>query len=371
MMGKTILMAGAAAVLVAMTAAPASAEAWWESTKISGRMYYDFSNINASSTATGGVKTDSTSNGTSFDIKRFYVGIDHKFNDIFSANITTDFTYDTTAGASQLYIKKAYLEANLSPMLDIRLGSTDLPWIPFAEGVYGYRYVENTLIDRTKFGTSADWGVHFKGAFANGVVDYAVSVVNGNGYKKPGMGLGTNRTDSVDVEGRVSAHLDDFVVAVGGYSGKLGAAHGTATSHTANRLDALAAYVGHGARIGVEYFNANDWNSVPTSKGTSDRDDGYSAFASYDFTPEWAVFGRYDWVNPKTTNSTTHLVTNDPKDNYFNVGIQYTPFKMVNLALVYKHDKADHGTLGTSNGTIGGSASGSYDEVGLFGNFQW
>ena len=31
------------------------------------------------------------------------------------------------------------------------------------EGVYGYRYVENTLVDRIKFGNSADWGVHVLG----------------------------------------------------------------------------------------------------------------------------------------------------------------------------------------------------------------
>ena len=363
MKGKTILMAGAAAMMVAMTTAPASAEAWWENTKISGRMYYDFTNIDASSTSAG-VKTDSTSNGTSFDIKRFYVGIDHKFNDVFSANITTDTQYSSTIGASSIFIKKAYLQAALAPELTIRLGSADMPWIPFVEGVYGYRYVENTLIDRTHFGNSADWGAYALGQFANGLIDYEIAVVNGAGYHK------LVRTNSVDVEGRVSAHLDDFVLAVGGYTGKLGAAHNTSTSYTANRIDALAAYVGHGARLGVEYFNANDWNSVPTSANHSDKDEGYSAFASYQFTPEWSVFGRYDWVNPKTTNSTTHAVTN-VKDNYFNVGIQYSPFKMIDFALVYKHDRANGGFISTTNGSIGGLDHGNYDEVGLWGDFQW
>lgn len=363
MMGKTILMAGTAAVMVAMLAAPASAADWWENTKVSGRMYYDFTNIDAKSTPIGGPGVDSSSNGTSFDIKRFYVGIDHKFNDMFSANVTTDFQYSSTLGSTEVYIKKAYLEANIMPWLDIRLGSTDLPWVPFAEGIYGYRYVENTLIDRTKFGTSADWGVHFKGKFANDIFEYAIAVVNGNGYKKPGFGFGSNRTDGVDVEGRLSAHWKDFTLAVGGYDGKLGAAHGTTTYHTATRFDALAAYTTGDIRVGVEYFQSNDWKNVTSP--VTDSSDGYSAFASYQFTPEWGVFGRYDWVKPnRDTNPAL-------KDNYFNVGVQYTPFKNINLALVYKRDKADNGFISTSNGTIGGTSNGTYDEVGLWGSFQW
>jgi hypothetical protein len=64
------------------------------------------------------------------------------------------------------------------------------------------------------------------------------------------------------------------------------------------------------------------------------------------------------------------------KDNYFNVGISYSPAKIVDFALVYKRDKADNGFLSTSNGTIGGLAqalgsNGTYDEIGLFGQVRW
>lgn len=343
--------------------APAPAPGWWNDTKISGRMYYDLTSIDATTKASGGPKIDSTSNGTSFDIKRFYVGIDHKFNDTFAANITTDFLFDSASGSTQLFIKKAYLEANLSPMLDVRLGSTDLPWVPFVEGLYGYRYVENTLIDRTKFGTSADWGLHLKGKFADGMLEYALAVVNGNGFRKPAFGFGTNRTQQMDVEGRVSANYEGFTLAVGGYIGKLGVPHGTHAFHTARRFDALAAYTAGPIRAGVEYFNAQNWNNVKTVAG--DKSEGYGAFASYQFIPQWAVFGRYDYVKPnRDTNSAL-------KDRYFNVGVSYSPFKMVDFALVYKHDNANHGFIGTSNGMIGGTDSGKYDEIGLWGNFQW
>ena len=101
---------------------------------------------------------------------------------------------------------------------------------------------------------------------------------------------------------------------------------------------------------------------------TTDVDDkaqGYSAFASVQFNPKLSAFGRYDWVKPRQ-NGVPGL-----KDNYFNAGVQYSPAKIVDLALVYKHEKARNGTIATSNGTIGGSDSGTYDEIGLFGQFRF
>ena len=334
-------------------------DAWWHDTKVSGRMYY---NITSSNAKRDGVKQ--SSNGTGLDIKRFYVGIDHKFNDTFAANITTDFTYDSgPAGATQIYIKKAYLEAKLDPAFVVRVGSTDLPWVPFVEDLYGFRYVENTLIDRTKFGTSADWGLHLSGKLADGMVEYAFAAVDGAGYKHP------LRSKSVDVEGRVDVKYKGFVAGVGGYSGKLGKdIQGTTTYHTATRFDAVAAYVGHGARVGVEAFTAKNWNTVASI--TSDKSEGIGAFASYQFMPKWTVFGKYEYVRPyKRTN-------HDMSDNYFNVGISYTPTKIVDFALVYKRDRAEDGFISTSNGAIGGLVNGlghdgTYNEIGLWGQLRW
>jgi hypothetical protein len=93
------------------------------------------------------------------------------------------------AGASQLYLKKAYLQARIDHAPVVRFGAADLPWVPYAEAIYGYRYLENTLIDRVKAGTSSDWGVHVLGSFFGGLLNYDFAAVNGGGYKKfPGGG---------------------------------------------------------------------------------------------------------------------------------------------------------------------------------------
>ncbi|HVU21198.1 MAG TPA: hypothetical protein VHE09_10735 [Rhizomicrobium sp.] len=337
---------------------------WWNNTSIGGTAFIDFSNIEHKVSG-----TKQADQGTNFDLKRFYVAIDHKFDDVWSANITTDVTYDSTTKASQIFIKKAFLQAKVwGDAFDVRVGSADLPWIPFVEGLYGYRYVENTLIDRTKFGTSADWGAHFFGKFADGMVAYQVSVVNGAGYKADPIGSGANRSKDLDVEGRLNVNWNGFVVGIGGYDGKLGkdVQGGPTTYHTATRFDAVAAYSTGDIHAGFEYFNASDWNNVLTT--TSDSAEGYGFFASYKFMPQWAVFGRYDYVTPnQDTNKKLH-------DNYYNFGITWSPTKIVDLSLVYKHDDATHGTLATSNGTIGTAIpgkSGAYNEVGLFTQLKW
>ncbi|HWA30061.1 MAG TPA: hypothetical protein VG867_03135 [Rhizomicrobium sp.] len=362
---------------------------WWANTSISGRMYFDLTNVDSK---TSGVKAPQE--GFHFDVKRFYVGIDHKFNDVFSANVTTDFTYDTSqcngvstttdpvtgdvltatcsssgASTSTVYIKKAYLQAKLADWAILRAGSADMPWIPFAEDQYGYRYVENTLVDRFKEGNSADWGVYALGSFGSDLkFEYALAAVNGAGYKKPAFGLGTNRSDGMDFEGRVDVKYAGFVAAIGGYSGKEGKRlTPNTTTHTASRFDALLAYEGDNFRIGGEYYSQNNWNSVTAVTG--DKGDGYSVFANYQFTPEWGVFGRFDSAEPKKVSGTPNY-----KNTYYNFGIEYTPTKIVNLSLVYKHDSGKDGVYTDQNGPIGGTGldpKGHYDEIGLFGQLRW
>lgn len=345
--------AAAPAPAPAPVASASSLPSWLDGTSISGKAYLNFSSIHQLSDGkTGGA------GGAQADLKRFYLSVDHKFNDIFSADLTTDVRYGSNGLSNDdvLYVKKAYLQAKLSPAFWVRLGAADLPWIPFVENVYGYRFVENTLIDRTKYGTSSDWGVHVGGDLANGLISYQVSAIDGHGYKTL-----SRSSDTLDLEGRLSIQpLHKFVVAVGGYTGKLGksVAGQPDTPHNATRFDALAAYTGKRARVGIEYFTAKNWSNVTSA--TSDKSDGWSAFGSFNVTPKLALFGRYDWVDP---NKRT-----DPaaKEHYYNIGVDYLVAKNIDVAAVYKRDRADDILIPTSNGTIGGVNYGTYDEFGIF-----
>jgi hypothetical protein len=358
---QTAQASTAAKVAAAPAAAPKSdVPGWVKNTSISGKAYFNISSIDHERNG-----VNQADNGTQTELKRFYLGVDHKFNNVLSANLTTDFRYGSNGTSNDVlvYVKKAYLQAKFAPEFYVRVGSADLPWVPFAEGIYGYRFIENTLIDRTKFGTSADWGVHVGGSFLDGKISYAASAINGAGYKTL-----SRSSNTLDLEGRISANpIKNITLAVGGYTGKLGkSADNGVDTRRATRVNALAAYTDSRIRAGVEYFHAKNWLNVTGPVG--DTADGWSAFGSFAFTKQLAVFGRYDWVKPKKDLSP------DLRDRYFNVGLNYKPIKELDLALVYKRDRTKNGFLSTSNGTMGGInnvTSGTYDEVGLFGQFAF
>lgn len=339
----------------------ASIDKFVNNTKIGGTMFFDMTNVDHKEKgATGGYqKKDGHgwTNGTGFDVKRFYLSVDHQFNDIWSANLTTDFQYASGVSATELYVKKAYVQGKFDPLFAVRVGAADMPWIPYAEKWYGYRFLENTLIDRTvdggrgatgsaaagfgSFGTSSDWGLHALGATTgDNAFNYQLSVVNGRGYKNP------SRSKSVDVEGRVGYQpVEQMVIAVGGYTGKRGNdVQGGASTRNATRGDALVAWRDKSFGIGAEYFSANNWDDVlkyngprPGPAAVKDDADGYSVFADWTFMPQWALFARYDSIDYKYKNLAGSK--NKLENTYYNAGVAYDVIKNLRLALAWKHDE--------------------------------
>ena len=340
---KGILTADEAAQIQAeakAAAKPAPAPVSATKTIVSGKMYIDFTDIDAE-TANG---TKLNPSGVGVDVKRFYFGVTHQFNDIWLANINTDSGYSSATGAVTPFIKTAYLQAKLSPAAIVQIGSANQPWIPFDEDTYGFRYVENTLIDRLHFGNSADWGVHFLGK--QGIVSYNFAAINGGGYKNP------TRSKGMDYEGRVSIEpVAGLTLAVGAYDGKLGKdLYGAPANRTASRYDLLAAYQNKQFRVGAEWFSESDWGF--TNSAQSDKGDGYSLFGDVKLSGPFSVFARYD--DAKTSKK----LHPNMEDQYFNGGIQYHAFAGVDLALVYKHDHVSNPASATQQA--------KYDEFGLF-----
>jgi hypothetical protein len=319
-------------------AATGAAHAADGDTTFGGKMYLDLSNIDQTNKG-----ADTAASGTGLDVKRFYLSVTHQFDSIWSANLTTDFNYVSNDGETNLFVKKAYVQAKFDNAAVLRAGSADLPWVPFVENYYGYRYVENTLIDRLKYGTSADWGVHLGGDLGGKSVNYAVSVVNGGGYKNP------TRTKGMDVEGRLGfVPMDGMVIAVGAYSGTLGKETETTDSlHDANRVDFTAAYASKDFRLGVEYFQAKNWNNVLTA--ASDKADGYSVWGSVALGEASSLFARYDSAKlSKDLDSSL-------KDTYYNIGWEFPIRKGIRLSAVYKHDlqKNDSKSVNLKTNEIG------------------
>ncbi len=324
-----------------LTAEAKQAEASSSKTIISGKMYIDVTNIDAENAA--GAKLSSS--GTGLDVKRFYFGVTHVFNNVWSANINTDSAYSSSTGTVSTFIKTAYVQAKIDPAFIVQLGSANEPWIPFDEDLYTYRYVENTLIDRLHFGNSADWGVHVLGT--RGIVSYNVAAVNGGGYKNP------TRSKRMDFEGRLSIEpVKGLTFAVGGYNGKLGKdVEGAPANRQATRYDALVNYATSQFQLGAEWFSESDWGF--TNSAQSDKGDGYAFFGKFRLgdSPYW-LFARYD------EDKTSKKLHPNMKEDYFNVGWEWMALKGLNLAAVYKYDEIHN--------PASASALARSNEIGMF-----
>ncbi|HYW05090.1 MAG TPA: porin, partial [Gammaproteobacteria bacterium] len=256
-MYKKVLTAAALAAVCAAGSTSAMAAAYTSpdgSTTLGAKIYGDFTSHTVKQ---DGQKVNPS--GLGFDVKRFYFNVNHDFDSMWSVRLRTDARYtDAPNGSGQpnvsVYVKQAYLQAKFSNAFKLSLGENDMPWIPFEEHMYGFRYVENTLIDRTHFGNSADFGLHANGKTPNGMVDYNVAIVNGSGYHSD------KRSRSVDFAGRIDAQfVPGLHTALGFYNGKRGenvySAPGVQVpTQNTTRWDALVAWIQPKYRVGASYF---------------------------------------------------------------------------------------------------------------------
>ena len=280
-MRKQILTT-AATLIGCAAATSASAVDIGGDTRVGGQIFFDVSHISLQNENSSGAKIDAAPTGTGFDVKRFYLSIDHKFNDVWSADLTTDAQFSTAStaavttstgnttvltnqnssgGVTEVFIKKLYLEGKFDRAFVVHIGSYDMPWDRFVESLYGYRYIEKTTTDRLGFSNTTDWGLNATGSLGDGdLVTYAASVVNGAGYKNP------TRTKDVDFEGRIGVKpLDWLTLGAGFYSGHLAqinASNANFPSNTATRFDFVAGVNYAGFRVGAEYFDAKNYKTV-------------------------------------------------------------------------------------------------------------
>jgi hypothetical protein len=160
-----------------------------------------------------------------------------------------------------------------------------------------------------------------------------------------------------------------LTLGVGGYSGKRGnETDAVPAKHTAERLDALVAYVTDRYRFGGEYFTADNWTTVTST--SEDSADGFSAWfaVGLDKANTKTIFGKYETANPSKDLKPAL------EDTYFNLGLQWRLNKSLAAALVYKNEEVEGGTLGTGNGTIGSGVAGekgTYNEFGLWAVYDF
>ena len=201
--------------LAAPAPAKAAAPSWTANTTITGKAYFNVSNIDQKSDGADSA-TERHADGAQALLRRRRSQVQRHL--LGQSSRPTSATMPTAPARTSWSMSRRPICRRSSPALSRPVGAADLPWVPFVEGLYGYRFVENTLIDRTKFGTSADWGVHACGTLRQGLVSYA--------------GLGDQRRRLQDALAQLEHDRprrprqrqpdQAMTLAVGGYTGKLG-----------------------------------------------------------------------------------------------------------------------------------------------------
>lgn len=259
--------------------------------------------------------------GVAVDLKRFFINLDHRFNEDWSAHLTTDVQWQRNSDPTDLFIRHAYVQRQLGKAHHVRLGNAPTPWIGYAARRNGFRYVDPDVIGRMRLGAPADWGVHAGGTI--GQFSYAVAAVTGAGFQKPRTGK------RADIEARATfSPVAKLELALGSYHGTRTMDFNTPRMHTAQRWTGMVSYVDQKLRLGAQFFYADNWTRV--TQTTPDATRGWSAWGSYQISPAMAVFSRHDHTEMSLRLDPTR------EQRYSQIGMEWKHSRHLRLAVVGK-----------------------------------
>jgi len=140
-------------------------------------------------------------NESAFSLERGYFRVEPMFNDKIKGRFNIDlFSDDAALDGAGLKLKYAYLD--FSEVLPIPESKISVGLIKHYFGtVYDWEYIsiEKALEDKEGVASSTDYGFALYGYIPNGYGEYAISVLNGEGYKKIG--------DDLDKEPEIAANF--------------------------------------------------------------------------------------------------------------------------------------------------------------------
>ena len=257
------------------------------------------------------------------DLKRFWLNVDHRFDENWSVHLTTDVQWQRHKDPTDVLVRHLYVQRRLGDRHLLRLGNAPDTWIlPMAQ-LNGYRYLDPGLVRMSGHGDPADWGVHLLGEA--GPVTWTVAAVTGAGFQKPRTG------DSPDYQARVSWEVaKGLQLHLGGYRGTRAQDNGGRPHiHTAERWNGAVTWVSGPWRLGAEYFQADNWNRV--DRPGADAAKGASVWGSYRINEHYAVFARHD-----TLENSRRLAPRNQRD-YYNVALEWRHSNKLRVSAAYKH----------------------------------
>ena len=242
------------------------------------------------------LKDTSSTKQNNFDLTRAYVNVIGRFSGGVYTRVTADVFAVAGAGnvTGSYGYRLKYLYAAWTPEhspLTYRFGMTQTPWLDWEEALWDYRMQGTMAMDRNGYLTASDVGFAVDGKWNNDKVNFAVDVVNGEGYHG---GFGDGRKD---FQGRLSVRVmdTDDSSRVGGLRVTAYAGAGKPTgSGTRNRFLGMVSYRSKQYTLAAEAAATRDRGGVFPRDGHV-----YSTFGVYHVPRSGvAVIARVDAVTP-------------------------------------------------------------------------
>lgn len=231
-----------------------------------------------------------------FEIDRIYVTAKYHPSDNLMFRVTTDVRrYDIAVGTKNeqpffIVLKYGYLEMKgYVPNAALIVGQHGAPIVGFLEKQWGFRSVYNVMIDKDLGISSTYLGVGVSGKAANKLVDYAVTIANGNKWRK-------RESDKYKaLLGRVTlCPVPGLAV-----SGLV-----KVNADASPSSDYMDTWLGGTVALEKGKFTVAGDVMLKTDKKGPDAEDvkgqGISVYGRVEAIPSVTVFGRLDIVDPNT-----------------------------------------------------------------------
>ncbi len=150
--------------------------------RVAGKIYWDYTYD----------LRDNAQGYNAFNITRAYFTVrgKHRFQEEGTGyagyRITLDAKDINATGYYEVFVKYAYFEmGGVFPGLTLRVGQVPTLYPNVVEKVWGFRFLRKVFVDQMGYMSTTDRGLTLQYRTPNRILDFALAVVNGEGYHAP------------------------------------------------------------------------------------------------------------------------------------------------------------------------------------------
>lgn len=241
-----------------------------------------------------------SSNADGARLSRAYLALVGKINDEFSGKFVLDEAMtdpSVSNGRGNVFVK--YLYGIFTPVknLALRFGLSETPWIPYEEGIWGYRFVSETGPDYEGFMPSSDLGIAVVGSLFHKLIEYHVMGSNGEGYQATQNGRG------YAAAARIALNIKPIIFNIFGMDESM---HNGVPDYNPKRAIVMLTFTNSLLTLSGDWMWADD-HVTPADAGKAKFNHGYGyeffGFLRIPGEEKLRVFARYLDMKPNGSDS--------------------------------------------------------------------